>query len=342
MMPVSLARPCAALAALLFFAAPPAAAQGLVLTRVESDAALSALLPAPSVRLQARAGNRAPGGPHELAIHALSGGPAVTAQHAWHSGQSLPLRVTYDGFGYLTLVVGGVVLSRTVDESFSSLAVRASSRRAGASVRAEQLRLNHDWLGAAVVASSSKGESDMEALLVQGANLSMGFVLRGELRLTWKSPPPKGDELVLEVCLGDLVDAGQDYCAATPNSTGASCDLSWSGVTSISADALALHASGGVPRSACLFIMSDTYQALPLGNGWLCVGPPIQRLSDVLTFDAAGGVSLAVSLATGPLATGALAVSPGELRTFQLWYRDPLGTPEFYNLSDALALTFLP
>ena len=41
---------------------------------------------------------------------------------------------------------------------------------------------------------------------------------------------------------------------------------------------------------------------------------------------------------TAPL----LGVVPGEVRYFQVWYRDPAGFPEPYNLSDAVALTFLP
>jgi hypothetical protein len=329
-------------AAYLALAALPADAQGLIVTRVDSDAALGQLLPQPAVRAQARAGNKAWGGTHELSITELTGGPPSKAQQQWKNGQTLPFRVTYDGLGYLAFDVGGRVVTREVDATFSALALRAASTRKGTSMRATDLRLNHSDVGESLLAAATPSSMDVDALVVQGPNLQLGFVLRGQLRLAWEQGVAHGDQLTFDVWLGDLAGVEQDYCSATPNSAGTSCDLDWSGQTSISTDSLALSATGGVPHAACLFIASDSAQSLPFGNGWLCVGPNIARLSSVLNFDASGAVGFAVPLATGALAEGPLAVAPGDLRTFQLWYRDPQGPPEFFNLSDALALTFLP
>jgi hypothetical protein len=336
-----IARP-AALAAAIALVALPAAAQAPIVARVDNDAALADFLPQPAVRVQARAGNHAWGGAHELSIAELAGGPLAKAQRHWKNGQTLPFRITYDGFGYLAFDVGGVVVARDVDASFSRLALRAASSRKGASLRATDLRLNHAELGESLLATTSSGALDVDALLVQGASLELGFVLRGELRLAWEHGVPHGDQLALDLWLGDPAGVGQDLCNATPNSTGEVCDLDWSGSTSIAADALTLTASGGVPKVGCIVIVSSAAQSVPFGNGTLCVGPEIVRLSELLNFDAAGALSYPVPLGSGALADGPLAVAPGDLRAFQVWYRDSLAPPAFFNLSDGLALTFVP
>jgi hypothetical protein len=332
----ALAATCLALAAL------PASSQGLIVTRADSDASLAALLPQPVVRVQARAGNRAWGGTHELSIAELAGGPLAKAQRAWKDGQTLPFRVTYDGAGYLTFDVGGQVLAREVGASFSALALRAASSRKGTSLRASDLLLDHAELGESLLASAAQSQLDVDALVVQGPSLESGFVLRGELRLAWEKGPPHGDQLTLDVWLGDPADVQQDLCSATPNSSGSVCDLSWWGQTSIAADDLHLSATGGVPQVHGVVLVSSTFQSVPFGNGFLCVGPQIVRLSEVLAFDAQGTLGFAPSLSSGALADGPLAVAPGDLRTFQVWFRDPWAPPAYFNLSDGLALTFLP
>lgn len=331
-----------ALAAAIALATLPAAAQAPLVTRVDSDAALAEVLPQPAIRVQARAGNHAWGGNHELSIAELGGGPPAKGQRQWKNGQTLPFRVAYDGFGYLAIEVGGAVVAREVDAGFSALALRAASSRKGTSLRASDLRLNHAELGETLLASNSTGALDVDALVVQGVALELGFVLRGKLRLTWENGPPHGDQLTLDLRLGDLASVSQDYCSATPNSTGATCDLDWSGSTSITADQLSLSATGGVPDVGGLVLVSATAQSVPFGNGRLCVGPQVVRLSELLSFDPAGALTFPVHLGSGPLADGPLAVAPGDLRTFQVWYRDPQGPPAFSNLSDALALTFVP
>jgi len=325
-------------AAFLCLLSLPASAQAPSLGWIEDDAALDVLMPSPLVRAQARAGNRVPGGDHELALVANVPGPTPTAQRFWSPGQDVPFRVTWDGGRRVTLQVGSDVLVRDVPPAFSALALRSASCRRGAGVAVHSLELNHAWLGLGPRARSLDGSDDVQALLVTGLDLTAGFVLRGKLRQSWIQPPPTGDELLLEVLLGEPAELGQDYCAATVNSTGVPCDLSWSGLPSLSAPSLALHADGGIPSGPCRFLSSPAAQALPFGNGWLCVGPPIEPLGDFVTFDALGRVSLVVDLASAPL----LGVAPGDVRCFQLWYRDPAGFPEPFNLSDAVALTFIP
>jgi hypothetical protein len=316
----------------------PASAQAPSLGWIEDDATLDALLPSPLVRAQARAGNRVPGGDHELALVAALPGATPTAQRFWSPGQDMPFRVTWDGGRRVTLQVGSDVLARDVPPGFSALALRSASCRRGAGLAVHSLELNHAWLGLGPRARSLDGSDDVQALLVTGLDLSTGFVLRGKVRLSWIQPPPTADELLLEVLLGEPAEVGQDYCAATVNSTGVPCDLSWSGLPSLSAPSLVLHADGGVPSSPCRFLSSPAAQSLPFGNGWLCVGPPIEPLGDFVAFDDIGTASAVVDVGSAPL----LGVVPGEVRYFQVWYRDPAGFPEPYNLSDAVALTFLP
>jgi hypothetical protein len=250
----------------------------------------------------------------------------------------VPFRVTWDGGRRVTFQVGTDVLSRDVPSGFSALALRTFSCRRGAGLAVHSLDLNHAWLGLGPRARSLDGSDDVQALLITGVDLSAGFVLRGQLRMSWVQPPPTGDELLLEVLLGEPAELGQDYCAATSNSTGVACDLTWSGLPSLSAPSLMLHADGGVPSSACRFLSSPAAQSLPFGNGWLCVGPPIEPLGDFVVFDSLGRVSLVVDVGSAPL----IGLAPGDVRCFQLWYRDPAGFPEPYNLSDAVALTFVP
>lgn len=136
---------------------------------------------------------------------------------------------------------------------------------------------------------------------------------------------------------GNYAGAGEG-CA---NSTGLGAVLSASGSGSLAAADLVLHGAQLPAGQSCLFFQGTLGHAggagSPLGDGLLCAGGTIRRL-EVGTSDAGGDATSTVNLA---LASGATA---GEKRTYQLWYRDPIGSPcTFgYNLSNGLELTWAP
>jgi hypothetical protein len=73
------------------------------------------------------------------------------------------------------------------------------------------------------------------------------------------------------------------------------------------------------------------------GNGLRWIGGSLKRLPLFQT-DSAGNVNFPTDMTANPLNT----VLPGDVRGFQLWYRDPLAGGAFFNASDALEITFCP
>jgi YVTN family beta-propeller protein len=134
-----------------------------------------------------------------------------------------------------------------------------------------------------------------------------------------------------------------NFCVSTPNSTGQACLISSSGSTSVAANDLVLHGAGAVPNVPCLFIYAPAQAQTPLGNGFLCLdggGIGIFRLVPPLLTDGSGSVSLALDVNAPPDPSG--QITAGSTWNFQLWYRDPTGSPATFNLSDGLNAQFCP
>lgn len=125
------------------------------------------------------------------------------------------------------------------------------------------------------------------------------------------------------------------------NSTGAGALLVPVGTPSLAADDLLLQATGLVPsQPALLFGGLNAVQAgsgVAFGDGLRCAGGGVVRLG-VKSPDAAGQASW------GPGVASLHGVSAGEVRRYQAWYRDPLGTPcgAGFNLSNGVEATFVP
>jgi hypothetical protein len=320
----------------------PALAQGTYQVPLETRDALESLLPAADLVARARFGDDAPGYFAELGL-GNGAKPWTVHGHAnWSSNVAVDVRVSYDGFGRAHLVVGGKALIVDTPGAFEALAVSATAKGAGNSAHLTDVTLNGAPLAQGAKATASGSASAFDGTLVQGASLRKGFVLRGKLRFAWTKKPTDPNALVLEVRVGRLAPQMQRVCASTPNSTGLSARLGWSGVTSVSSNGLVLRAEDGPPLAACIFLVGGTQQSLPYGNGTLCVGPPLDRLAAPAFLDAWGQRTQAVDLTKGPLASGALAVQPGDTRVFQVWFRDPAAGADAFDLTDALLATFLP
>ena len=92
------------------------------------------------------------------------------------------------------------------------------------------------------------------------------------------------------------------------------------------------------PNQFGIFFHGTGQQYLPLGDGYLCVTPPINRLP-VINTGAAGTPSWVLDLSSAGGATS------GETWSFSFWFRDPPGGgggPVGNNLSDGLSVFFCP
>ena len=124
-----------------------------------------------------------------------------------------------------------------------------------------------------------------------------------------------------------------------PNSTGAGAELRTTGTASVVADDLKLQVSSLPPNQNALLFVGDQWLAggdgLPFGDGLRCVGGSVIRLS-IASANASGFHEWGPGLG----ATGGWAA--GQTRYFQVWYRDPIGSPcgTGYNLSNGIAVAF--
>ncbi|MCB9914545.1 MAG: VCBS repeat-containing protein [Planctomycetes bacterium] len=119
------------------------------------------------------------------------------------------------------------------------------------------------------------------------------------------------------------------------NSTGAGVRLFWAGSASVAAHDLFVSAHGGPPNQPALFFQGLNAISAPFVDGLRCAGGAVQRLG-IAPFDAAGATTL-----TGDLAGLVGGLAPGDVRHYQLWYRDPAGAcSQGSNLSAAISVAW--
>jgi len=131
-------------------------------------------------------------------------------------------------------------------------------------------------------------------------------------------------------------------CASGPNSTGSPARIGHAGSVSTAANDLTLLASGLPPSQFGLFFYGAGEAQLPFGNGLQCVtggGVGLFRLP-ILSSGPAGEVAFALDVTSPPQASG--QITPNTTWGFQYWFRDPAASGAFFDLSDALRVTFCP
>lgn len=117
--------------------------------------------------------------------------------------------------------------------------------------------------------------------------------------------------------------------------------LAAEGSSSASADDLTLQASQLLPAQPCLLFAGESpvngWAGVPFGDGLRCAGFQVVRLG-VQVPDASGGARFGPGLGPGP------GWSAGDVRYFQVWYRDPVGSPcgAGFNLTNGLEVVFGP
>lgn len=139
--------------------------------------------------------------------------------------------------------------------------------------------------------------------------------------------------------LGCLDPVPTNYCPALPNSTGLPATMSSLGSVSIAAADFELVVQDCPPNKFGLFYYGREAAELPVGDGILCIGPPVFRLPVVNT-RGTGTASWLLDFGNPPKPAG--QVSPGDTWRFSFWYRDPAGGPAGYNFADGLRVAFCP
>lgn len=127
-------------------------------------------------------------------------------------------------------------------------------------------------------------------------------------------------------------------CGNSYTSLGAS--LHAQGNPSVGEGGLVLHGNGIPPTQFGLFFQGTNQvnggAGIIFGDGLRCAGGAVKRLQ-VIAFDAAGSGATTVDIA----AMGGVAA--GDVHTYQLWYRDPGGSPcnNEFNATNGLEITWV-
>lgn len=130
---------------------------------------------------------------------------------------------------------------------------------------------------------------------------------------------------------------GVKTCDSLANSSGQAATVAAAGSASVATNDFTLMAEGLPAGQLGIFFFGQGAQQMPFGEGYLCLSSSITRLVPAIPVGASGSVQRDVDLTQGP-AAGQLV--PGSTWGFQFWFRDPLGGPSGFNLSDAVMVDF--
>jgi len=123
--------------------------------------------------------------------------------------------------------------------------------------------------------------------------------------------------------------------AGCANSAGSGATLTATGNNTIAADSVVLEVVGGPPNRQAVFFQGTTELTggTLFGDGLRCVTGPVLRL-ELTTTDGAGAASSTIALAA------AAGLVPGDARSYQFWYRDPVGSScgQLFNTSNGFTV----
>ena len=129
---------------------------------------------------------------------------------------------------------------------------------------------------------------------------------------------------------------GTTYCVGAPNSVGTGALTTATGSATVADNNFTLITDGlpgGVPG---LYFFGPNQVQVAFGDGFRCVGGATRRVQPPAF--SMGGTAMRTLDLTGPPAAG-VVVSGADLN-FQFWYRDAMGGPSGFNLSDGLNVVF--
>lgn len=140
-----------------------------------------------------------------------------------------------------------------------------------------------------------------------------------------------------------LLNSVSNYCETSPNSVGDGTLISASGTLGIAANDAALQVVGAPANQFGVFYYGAGQTQMPFGNGLACVGGSgVYRLNPSILTGTDGTTSRTIGFTEPPASAGPGQIHAGSSWNFQFWYRDPAGGGAFFNLSDAVRLTFGP
>jgi hypothetical protein len=150
----------------------------------------------------------------------------------------------------------------------------------------------------------------------------------------------------LDLNSNDLLDECEcffsNYCTGMPNTTGLGGTISFSGSAFVSFNDLTLVGTDVPTNQFGIFYYGPNQvnggAGVPFGEGMRCVGGQTVRLPVVNT----GPSGLPARNIDNTQAPHSQNLQPGSTWNFQFWFRDPLGGPAGWNLTDALSITFCP
>ena len=121
------------------------------------------------------------------------------------------------------------------------------------------------------------------------------------------------------------------------NSTGQGAQLTITGLPSVILDTLEIRATRVPANQLGIFFMADNQTQNPFGDGQLCATGGIQRFLPPQSSGMGGTLTLPPGLAE------AANLSAGQIKTFQAWFRDPMGPcGSGFNTSDAVQVRWTP
>jgi hypothetical protein len=194
------------------------------------------------------------------------------------------------------------------------------------------------------VYGSATSQQETSILLGNGAgNLQLVQIIErfGRLGQNMVAVDVDGDgDMDLTTASHFMINSAEDgienFCVATPNSTGSAALMGFAGSTSVAMNNFVLRAQPGPIGQPGIFFFGPSENQVALGNGFLCVGAPLVRLSPTVVFDSTGRMSHALDL------TAHTAIVSGSTWNFQAWFRDPAAGGAFFDLSDGLSVMFQP
>ena len=156
-----------------------------------------------------------------------------------------------------------------------------------------------------------------------------------------------------DVLSSDVYCSGDGFGTACPcgnngfsdegcaNGTGTGGRLRATGTASVTAADLTLVGSQLIPSQPGLYFQGNNAinggNGNSFGDGLRCAGGSVVRLQ-VRFSDITGGSATSIDIAA------AGSANSGDIKRYQIWYRDPVGSPcgALFNLSNGLEITFTP
>lgn len=155
---------------------------------------------------EGRIGNAASSNPlsgdWELGVGTNTQNPETSSmeQFAWKSNQAEPFTVTYEGGSTATFTVGGTSTEFDVGEVSDTADLYVFGKRSPGFTVVNNLKLDGQQIDGSI--SPGFNDTDGDNLKISGSNLSDGFTLTGDVRLTFlngQSFSPSGSALAFQV-----------------------------------------------------------------------------------------------------------------------------------------------